>query len=393
MYTICLRADKRAGTKSLPKMSNLMYVVITSLLILVAQGMPCLDSSDWETKIRKTLKNCDWVAKNPWPVRCKKKGTDKKRANASCRIACSTCSCSNSPTWRFQKKNKKKSLKKCPWIGQKPSRCNKVGQDNTKAKDSCKLACGKCVKDTTPTSSPTDKPAPDPTSFPTNTPNDKPTPNPTSSPTDKPTLVPTSSPTDKPTLVPTSFPTDTPNDKPTPDPTSFPTDRPTLVSTSSPTDRPTLVPTSSPTDKPTPAPNEFNVWGIPVDKMIKWNGFVEFGQTHVIKSILETRHAPGVISEREAELLFTPTEEAQDTQIPTSAPTNTIVHNWGLEKHSDTTVNVIATNAIWPDGYEHGFLAFIHIGTSVERNSYHLYIYSFFISIFVLSPIDRKSVV
>jgi len=274
-----------------------MCGLLTSFLIVVAQGIPCLDSSDWEVKVRDEMKNCDWVAENPYPLRCKIKGTDKKRANASCRLACNTCSCSNSKTWRFQKKNTR--LKKCNWIGEKPGRCNKVGQDNTTAKNSCKLACGKCIKDPTPTSSPTDKP----------------------------------------TAGPTSFPTDTPNDKPTPDPTS------------SPTDKPSLVPTSSPTDKPTPAPSEFNVWGSPVDKMIKWNGFVEFGQTHVIKSILETRHAPGVISEREAELLFTPTEEAPDTQSPTSAPTNTIVHNWGLENHPDTTVNVIATNTTWPDGY------------------------------------------
>lgn len=39
---------------------------------------------------------------------------------------------------------------------------------------------------------------------------------------------------------------------------------------------------------------------------VHWTGETEIGQTHVVKAVDETRHAPKVIAQREAELLFTP---------------------------------------------------------------------------------------
>ena len=39
---------------------------------------------------------------------------------------------------------------------------------------------------------------------------------------------------------------------------------------------------------------------------VHWMGETEIGQTHVVKAVDETRHAPKVIAHREAELLFTP---------------------------------------------------------------------------------------
>lgn len=44
---------------------------------------------------------------------------------------------------------------------------------------------------------------------------------------------------------------------------------------------------------------------------VHWTGKTEIGQTHVVKAVDETRHAPKVIAHREAELLFTPGVELE----------------------------------------------------------------------------------
>ena len=82
-----------------------------------------------------------------------------------------------------------------------------------------------------------------------------------------------------------------------------------------------------------------------------WHGYAEIGQTHVIKAHGETRHAPKVIAEREAELLFFPTQDAQPTIAPTPAPTKTIDHVFGLEKIGDFNIDLPSVNAFWPSGY------------------------------------------
>ncbi len=76
---------------------------------------------------------------------------------------------------------------------------------------------------------------------------------------------------------------------------------------------------------------------------------MEFGQTHVVKAIGETRSAPKIIAEREAEMLFTATDLPPPTPSPTSAPTATIVHQWGLEQQG--FLNVSLPNGTWPSGY------------------------------------------
>jgi len=125
--------------------------LIAFILVFVTQGSPCIDRSDWK---KKGGKDCSWIAKKPWPKRCKSvKGTDKTKANVSCPIACDTCSCTDSDTWRFKKSTD--NFKDCDWVQTKPSRCKKVGTDKTKAKESCRLACGTCIKNTNPTLSPT----------------------------------------------------------------------------------------------------------------------------------------------------------------------------------------------------------------------------------------------
>ena len=40
--------------------------------------------------------------------------------------------------------------------------------------------------------------------------------------------------------------------------------------------------------------------------IVDWSGGLEVGQTHVVKAVDETQHAPRVIAHREAELLFIP---------------------------------------------------------------------------------------
>lgn len=87
------------------------------------------------------------------------------------------------------------------------------------------------------------------------------------------------------------------------------------------------------------------------DVTSKWHGFIELGQTHVIHATLENRHAPRLIADRETELLFTPTLEAQDTAAPSSAPTTTIVHEWGLEQNGTLEVVLPGVDDVWPANY------------------------------------------
>lgn len=82
-----------------------------------------------------------------------------------------------------------------------------------------------------------------------------------------------------------------------------------------------------------------------------WRGFIEIGQTHVIKARGETRHAPKIISEREAELLFFPTKENEPTIAPSSAPTATPEHVFGLEKIGDLRIDLPSPTSVWPSGY------------------------------------------
>jgi len=173
-----------------------MRALITSLLILAVQGIPCSNSPDWETKKGK---NCGWVAKEP-SKRCKSKGTDKTKANASCQASCNTCSCVNSDIWRHA--NKKGKLKNCNWVQKKPARCGKMGVDNTKAKTKCRLACGTCIPDRTPTLLPSNPPTHSPTVSPTQSPTVSLTQSPTVSPTQSPIVSPSHSPTASPEYSP-----------------------------------------------------------------------------------------------------------------------------------------------------------------------------------------------
>jgi hypothetical protein len=70
-----------------------------------------------------------------------------------------------------------------------------------------------------------------------------------------------------------------------------------------------------------------------------------------VKAHGETRHAPKIIADREAELLFFPTEETQPTSAPSSAPTETINHVFGLEQIGNFTVDLPSSTSIWPSDY------------------------------------------
>ncbi len=81
-----------------------------------------------------------------------------------------------------------------------------------------------------------------------------------------------------------------------------------------------------------------------------WNGYIELGQTHVVKAVGENRTAPKVIAEREAEMLFTATNLPPPTPAPTAAPTGTITQDWGLEQLG--VLDVALPNGLtWPSGY------------------------------------------
>ena len=190
----------------------------------------------------------------------------------------------------------------------------------------------------------------------------------------------------------TPRPTRTPT---TPRPTRAPTTpRPTRTPT---TPRPTQIPTSMPTFKPTvstasPSTSHMPSSGLSCDDTcstltsqvacdaetscrhciwvrdacrveIKWHGYTEIGQTHVVRAVGETRHAPKVIAEREAELLFFPTLDAQPTMTPTSAPSETVIHQFGLEKVGNFTVDLVNAGDTWGTGYPSDKLKLLNPGT------------------------------
>lgn len=125
------------------------------------------------------------MAEKPYPKRYKIKGKDKTKANASCQVACNTCSCVNSDVWRYEKNNGK--LEDYNWVQKKPARCRKMGVDHTKAREICRLACGTCISDGTPTLSPTNPPTHWLSVSLTHSPTASPTHSPTASPTSPPT--------------------------------------------------------------------------------------------------------------------------------------------------------------------------------------------------------------
>jgi hypothetical protein len=82
-----------------------------------------------------------------------------------------------------------------------------------------------------------------------------------------------------------------------------------------------------------------------------WLGYAELGQTHVIRARGETRLAPKIIAEREAELLFFPTTESDPTPAPTAAPSAPIEQVYGLEKIGHLTFELPSSSLNWPEGY------------------------------------------
>jgi Peptidase M66 len=82
-----------------------------------------------------------------------------------------------------------------------------------------------------------------------------------------------------------------------------------------------------------------------------WLGYAELGQTHVIRARGETRLAPKIIAEREAELLFFPTTESDPTPAPTGAPSSPIEQEYGLEKIGYLTAELPSSSLRWPNGY------------------------------------------
>jgi len=83
----------------------------------------------------------------------------------------------------------------------------------------------------------------------------------------------------------------------------------------------------------------------------RWLGYTEIGQTHVVRTVGETRRAPRIVAEREAELLFFPTLDAQPTVSPSSAPTATVNHVFGLELIGNFTVDLVNASNVWGSGY------------------------------------------
>jgi len=141
-------------------LAGITFVWSSCKPLAVQGGVPCRNSA-WVNKKGKT---CNWVAKVP-RKRCKRKGIDKTVASSSCKEACTTCSCVNNSEWR-KKNSTNDGTKGCDWVQKKWSqRCKKLGVDNTRAKHSCRLACGTCLRDET--SPPTNAPvAPPPTNAP-----------------------------------------------------------------------------------------------------------------------------------------------------------------------------------------------------------------------------------
>lgn len=113
----------------------------------------CEDDAEWFVE-NNAAKTCSWVAKDP-TSRCTKKGQDGRRASESCSVSCETCAdqgednedkdlCEDKAGW-FKKNSPDKT---CTWVAKDPAtRCNKQGQDGTKASESCKDSCASCEEE------------------------------------------------------------------------------------------------------------------------------------------------------------------------------------------------------------------------------------------------------
>lgn len=83
-------------------------------------------------------------------------------------------------------------------------------------------------------------------------------------------------------------------------------------------------------------------------------GYTEIGQTHVFRGVGKTHHAPKVIVERKAELLFfVPTLDPVKTLAPSAAPVE-LYDNWGLEQFAKIVTarwSAGQRERSWPKGY------------------------------------------
>ena len=119
---------------------------------------------------------------------------------------------------------------------------------------------------------------------------------------DSPNIVSDSPTTSILTLDPTPVPIMNPSSSPSTSPTSRP-------SSSSPSKQPSKSPSLHPTATPASSPVSCD---LVLDEScsdmveVRWTGFFEVAQTHVVKATAENRRAPRMIANREIELLFTP---------------------------------------------------------------------------------------
>ena len=139
------------------------------------------------------------------------------------------------------------------------------------------------------------------------------------------TRKPTPKPTVAPTATPTQGPSENPTENPSTNPSTVPTELPSQSSTFAPTNDQSPYPTNllSPQQVaceqicPSLTASEICfaektcghcVWAQNACQVeTKWQGYTEIAQTHVVRAVGEARHAPKVVAEREAELLFFPT--------------------------------------------------------------------------------------
>ena len=71
---------------------------------------------------------------------------------------------------------------------------------------------------------------------------------------------------------------------------------------------------------------------------IRWYGFSELGQTHVVRAEGGSKRAPRVLEEREAEWLFYPTTGNEPTSAPSASPSGFSDLVFGLENLGNVTV-------------------------------------------------------
>ncbi|KAH8073647.1 hypothetical protein JL721_2954 [Aureococcus anophagefferens] len=105
---------------------------------LGAEEASCSDSVSWYRK--KSKYDCDWLRERT--DKCKKKGVDDVRGRDACPVACGECpsECEDSASWYY-----KKSKKTCEaFVSKKSKNCKKKDEFGTRAKDACKVTCGKC---------------------------------------------------------------------------------------------------------------------------------------------------------------------------------------------------------------------------------------------------------